>query len=340
MISTIAGVALDDGHGITNDGDGGAAREARLAFPQDVAIGPDGLTYITASFDLRRILPDGTIETYVDGDEGDDRATLRTNIRLQVLGVETSAGRLVLHSTRGVVYFDDSDQLVVLQEKSALPLNYRISARPENAEILAVDASIGQVSLLTEDGPVAIAGAGERTTNGDGGSATAAHIDSPVQLKEGADGSIYVRDATLQRIRRIQDGMISTAYSFPGVGISLIDDFGVDDAGNLYVSQVSRVAKITTDGQTEVFAGRGFAECRPFQCETGAPATSLQIRRTWGVDVDSEGERGRSGRNAKLDRSPFLDQWFVGSASPTVHFGQDARRHVPRRQRSRSLGRS
>lgn len=46
-------------------GDGGPAAEARLGLVNDVKVGPDGAIYIGQSGGIRRIEPDGTIDTII-----------------------------------------------------------------------------------------------------------------------------------------------------------------------------------------------------------------------------------------------------------------------------------
>ena len=61
LANTITTVA---GNGRVGDsGDGGPATEARLSYPKDVAVGPDGALYIadTANERVRRVGPDGVI---------------------------------------------------------------------------------------------------------------------------------------------------------------------------------------------------------------------------------------------------------------------------------------
>lgn len=49
----------------TDVGDGGPATEAHVSSPKDVEVAPDGTVYVSSQEGLRRIAPDGTIETIV-----------------------------------------------------------------------------------------------------------------------------------------------------------------------------------------------------------------------------------------------------------------------------------
>lgn len=79
IITTIAGVGGTPAPGESNvGGDGGPAKEAKLARPTDVAVGPDGSIYIadTDNSCIRKVNGDGIITTVAgscgaEGDEGD-----------------------------------------------------------------------------------------------------------------------------------------------------------------------------------------------------------------------------------------------------------------------------
>jgi hypothetical protein len=79
-------VAIDDGEartvagtgtGVTSDddiGDGGAATDAAVRNPDDVAVTSDGSVFVSTLDGIRRIDPDGDIDTVVPGSKRDDGA--------------------------------------------------------------------------------------------------------------------------------------------------------------------------------------------------------------------------------------------------------------------------
>src|SRR5439155_25388789 len=58
IIRTIAGTNI-----CCTPGDGGPAANAYLDYPEAVAVGPDGSVYIATTYRIRRVGPDGIINT-------------------------------------------------------------------------------------------------------------------------------------------------------------------------------------------------------------------------------------------------------------------------------------
>ncbi|HHN73238.1 MAG TPA: hypothetical protein ENK13_04025, partial [Thermopetrobacter sp.] len=179
-------------------GDGGPATEARLSFPADVAIDRAGNLYIAdqKNHRIRRVLPDGTIETVAGngtvgsgGDGGPAAEAQLTNPE----GVAVDAA--------GNVYIADT-------------VNHKIRK-------------------VTPDGIITtIAGTGEVGWAGDGGPATEAQLAVPKGIVVTDDGTVYVADFTAHRVRKITpDGQIETvSLGRAPTGVTL------DAAGNLYIS--------------------------------------------------------------------------------------------------------
>ena len=67
VIELVAGTTeYDESAGL---GDGGPATDAFLADNCGVAVGADGAVYVAENSRVRRITPDGTIETLAGGDQ-------------------------------------------------------------------------------------------------------------------------------------------------------------------------------------------------------------------------------------------------------------------------------
>lgn len=205
-------------------GDGADAKVATLDLPSSVALDDDGILYIsdTANQRIRRVLHDGTIETWGGngnaGYAGDGDVVANAEFANPKGQSAAPAGRLVFHE--GSIYVADT-------------LNQRIRR---------IDVATGIVSTFAGDGTAGYAG--------DGGPATEGRFFSPTDLAFGPDGSLYVADTENSCVRRVDpDGLLSTAAGrcgepdFTGDGgpadeARLHKPFGVelDEAGNLYIA--------------------------------------------------------------------------------------------------------
>ncbi|MGB0889991.1 MAG: hypothetical protein ACPGWS_06870, partial [Solirubrobacterales bacterium] len=174
QISTIAG----GGPSSAQDGDGGAATQARLSQPADVVAASWGDVFIadTNHNRIRRVMPDGKIHAYAGtgnpGFSGDD-------------GIALSAD---LNHPQGVEL--DSD-----------------------GNVLVADTRNHRVRLVRIDGSITTAvGGGTDAALGDFGPATGARLKLPSELALSARGEIYIADTGNDRIRRVtSDGYITSA---------------------------------------------------------------------------------------------------------------------------------
>jgi len=234
IIRTLAGTGVD---GLS--GDGGQAAAAQLSSPVDSAVDAVGNVLIAdrTSHRIRRIAPNGVITTFAGsgtggGFAGDGGAA--TSARLNnPSGVTVDAA--------GNVYIADQ-------------LNSRIRR-------VAPDGTISTV-----------AGTGTAGSTGDGGAATAAQLNRPIDVRIDGAGSIFIADVAAHRIRRITpDGIITTVagtgtggYSGDGGAATSAQLNGpvevVPDAfGNLYIadSENHRVRRVNAGGAIETIAGTG-----------------------------------------------------------------------------------
>ncbi|HEU5341733.1 Ig-like domain repeat protein [Edaphobacter sp.] len=147
-----------------------------------------------------------------------------------------------------------------------------------------------------------IAGTGTQGFGGDGGSATAAELDSPQGLAVDAAGDLYVADTHNQRIRKIAatTGIITTVagagvagYSGDGgpavsARLDLPTAIALDTAGNLYVADTAnhRIRKISVaTGIITTAAGNGVEG----YSGDGAAATAAALDSPAGLAVDTAG---------------------------------------------------
>ena len=118
-------------------------------------------------------------------------------------------------------------------------------ARDLSGNLYVADIAANRVRKITPQGIIStVAGNGIQGFNGDGGAATIASLDSPVEVAVDTAGNLYiaVADGGNGRIRKVTpQGIISTiATGGPAVG--------TDSFGNVYFSLGSQIKKVTPQG--------------------------------------------------------------------------------------------
>ncbi len=185
LVGTDSRVHLLAGNGdFGNDGDGGPALQARLTTPFGVVPDDLGGFYVSdqEAHVVRYVDPDGIIRTVAGtgnrGYSGDGGLGSAAQL--------SGPTRLALDE-QGRLYICDTENHVIRR--------------------------------LDTDGVIhSIAGTGEPGNSGDGGSASAAQLNAPYDLRFSPDGDLYVADSGNNVVRRIDaDGMIETVV---GTGVA------------------------------------------------------------------------------------------------------------------------
>ena len=224
-ITTVAGT----GFGFSS-GDGGPAVEARLSYPEGVALDGAGNLYIAASGNhrIRKVDSRGTITTIAgtgeSGFSGDGGPAVRSQLYFPTGVALDGAGNLYI----GDLY---------------------------NHRIRKVD-SRGTITT--------IAGTGESGFSGDGGPAIAAQFNSPTGVALDGAGNLYIGDLYNHRIRKVDSRGTITTIAGKGVPPGFSGDGGpateahlyapwgvaADGAGNLYIADTSnhRIRKVIPGG--------------------------------------------------------------------------------------------
>jgi len=255
-------------------GDGGPAVDASLNVPRGVAVAADGSLYIadTANHRLRRVRPDGTIETVAgtgtqgfSGDGGpatqaqldfpnsvaigpDGSVYIADNFNHRIRSVSPD-GTIDTIAGTGTSGFSGDGALATDAELS-FPSGVAVGA---DGAVYIVDLNNDRIRRVGTDGTIeTIAGNGSSGSGGDGGPATDAQLDRPEALAVGADGAVYIAEGFGDRVRRIAPGgIIDTVVGngvygvaedrIPATDASVASPRGVaiGNGGVLYISETS-----------------------------------------------------------------------------------------------------
>ena len=171
----VAGVdEYDDAIGLGEDG---PAEVASLADPWGLTVGPDGTIYVAENSRVRRITPDGIIDTIAGGDPQSCPPAAGATDR--ALDARVCIPVAVAVGPDGSVYVGDGGEV------------YRIGP----------DGSFDHIAGQPE-------GAG---FGGDGGAAADATLQFVSDLVVAPDGTLFVLDSCNHRVRRVgADGVITT----------------------------------------------------------------------------------------------------------------------------------
>jgi uncharacterized repeat protein (TIGR02059 family) len=219
-------------------GDGGPASEARLSYPKDIALGPDGSIYLTSNLypTIRKIDPEGIITT--------------------VAGNSQEKG-----------YSGDGGPAT----QALLSKPSGIAVGPDGSLYIA-DWDNHSIRCVGPDGIInTVAGTGVAGFSGDGGPASKAQLNYPAGIAVGPDGSLYIGDHWNHRIRRVgTDGIITTIAGTGFTGSGDIDEGGsaleasftpgkltVTPDGSIYFIFAQRILKVGPNGTISTVAGVG-----------------------------------------------------------------------------------
>jgi trimeric autotransporter adhesin len=235
-------VACGRGPGFAGDGSA-VSGETRMRFPSSVTVAPDGTLYmVDAGNDrIRRVLPDGSIETFagdgMQGFNGDGRHRLETRFSFP-LGTAEDA------EPGGALAFGPDGNLYVADFQNHRIRMIDMSGGPNDGIVTTVVGNYVPPEELTAFPPHA------GSFGGDGGPATEAQLNFPRDFAFAPDGTLYVSDTMNDRVRRVDvsTGIITTVAgngvrSFggdrgPALDASLDRPAGIaiGPDGNLYIA--------------------------------------------------------------------------------------------------------
>ncbi|HSK04483.1 MAG TPA: hypothetical protein VK932_24680 [Kofleriaceae bacterium] len=263
MLENVAG----RGRRLYYDGDGGPALTASLDLPSSIAIDPAGNLVIMDQGNqvIRRVDASGTIETIVgrciadhDCDPGDPIVACSTlpqhadSHRVACGNLSSTCNQLCYPGFAG-------DGGPAREARMAQPFGAATNPAGKLAydpagDLLFADSDNNRIRKVDAAGIITtIAGTGARGYGGDGGPATEAQLDGPIDLAVAPDGTIYFTDHYNSCVRKIDPaGIIATAVGQCGLPVQergfagdggppleakLDRPFGIDLVGKkLYVS--------------------------------------------------------------------------------------------------------
>jgi sugar lactone lactonase YvrE len=225
--------------GTENPGSGdGMAGSATFAYPEGVAVAPDGSVIVAdaGNHRIRRVWPNGLVVTIAGSAQGaldGDGTAAKLNTPR---GVTVTPG--------GVMYVGDTQNHAIRR----ITLRTGGDPRQSSAYTVTTVAGLMGTSGLTD------------------GAGTLARFNCPMQLTAGADGAVYVADQANNRVRVLRD-VGSTAMDVTTIPAALSSPTGValDAAGNLYVCEngadvISRVNRVGTRDVLMGSLGSGFED--------------------------------------------------------------------------------
>jgi len=270
IITTVAGTGAQGFRG-----DGGQAEDAQLAYPRGIAFDAAGNLYIsdTGNNRVRRVdADDGIITTFAGNG-------VYVDYDLDV-GDGSPAESAELSAPLGLAF--DADGHLYIAESG-------------NNRVRKVD-TMGIISTIAGMGVW-----GQGGYSGDGGAATSAKLNYPMDVAFDAGGNLYIADSNNNRVRKVDKttGEIGTVagQGFAGWspdGTLAVDAYvgcptglAFDAAGNLFISDfaISRVLKIDSAGYFSTVAGNGGLG----YSGDGGVATAASLYLPMAVAVDGSG---------------------------------------------------
>lgn len=280
IISTLAGNGV-----IGYSGDGGPAKQAKLAYPRGVATDQAGNPYLVDQYNsrIRKIDPNQVISTiagsgkpnFIDNSPFFSSAEVYNTSTLPI----DQVGNLYAFSACCVVKVAPSGTITVVAGTTAgtgfsgdggpavnAKLNYPNSAVIDNNNVLYIaDASNNRVRKVDANGIITtIAGTGSAGYGSENVPAVSTPI-TPSGMARDLTGNLYVSESSFGRVRKIDNSGVITTVAGTGVqGFSGDNGLAVnarlnapyeivlDAAGNLYIADAGnkRVRKVTYPVQT------------------------------------------------------------------------------------------
>jgi len=248
-------------------GDEGPALEATLDLPSSIAVDPDGNIVIMdqANQVIRKVDQDGIIhrvagscvveETQTCGEDEEPFQCLDSN--------KTACGEPNIACALPCTPSYAGDGGPALEARMAQPFGQMADpagriAYDGEGNLLFADSINNRIRVVDSEGIIdTIAGNGEEGYGGDGGPATEAKLNHPVDVAVAGDGTIYFTDVYNSCVRKIDpEGIISTAV---GTCSPDRDAWGFDgDGGAPDKALLDRPYGIDLDGDDRMYVSDSY----------------------------------------------------------------------------------
>lgn len=239
IISTIAGTGVSG-----YSGDGGPATAAQFANPGDIAIDSSGNIYVADQLNacVRKINNSGIISSVAGGgvsglgDGGPATSAVLVNPygitvdrdgnlyiadvnNNRVRKVDTSGIITTIAGRTGLVGCSGDGGPATIADIS-FPTAVAVDAR---GNIFFTEAMCSSVRMINTSGTIStVAGTiGHNGFDGDGGPATAAHLNNPTDVKVDLSGSIYICDQANARVRYVKSILSINKIGKVGIDVKL-----------------------------------------------------------------------------------------------------------------------
>jgi len=303
-ISTVAGIGTAQGGPYLTTYPLGATSAALLAGPNRVAVGSNGIFYISDYLaNAVWIVDAGQLSVFagngIQGFQGDNGPGYQAELnQVQGLAVDAGGNLYIADTANHRVRIVNPTVNIYTFAGNGTVGNSGDGGKATNAELnfpagLVADpagniyiSDYGNYNVRkvdTKGNITTFAGIGAWGYSGDGGPATKAAFAAPTALAIDSAGDIYIADPGNNNIREITpDGNIHTVVS----NVNAVS-IAVDSANSIYFPgwQNSTIQKILSDGTQFAIAGNG----KPGFSGDGGPATNAELNFPYGVAVDSSG---------------------------------------------------
>jgi sugar lactone lactonase YvrE/murein DD-endopeptidase MepM/ murein hydrolase activator NlpD len=324
-VVTIAGTG-------TSGVEDGPSFAAQFTDPFGVAVRADGTIFVTDAGDrprVRRIAPDGRVETFAGGERGfadGDGPAARFDTP-SALAIDADGVLFVADTGNHAIRRISPDGRVTTLAGGGTPgdadgrgadarFNGPVGiALDRGNRVIVADTYNDRIRAIDHDGNVTTLAGGAGTGAGDG-AAAGARFDTPCGVAVGAGGRIFVADTGNGTIRRIEaSGDVSTIVA--EVEGSSLRPLGIatDARGRIYVGdERGRIVEIPADAAARTVAGSlpGFHD--------GA-GSEARFRRIGGIAVAGEGRLVVADAGNAIVRAVTARSRLTGllPGSPLVH---------------------